>query len=116
MPEIAEEGNKMKAYFLFTAGGPLVILTSYESVIAPELLARLASKGIEKFVASEVPVELAMARYGAHFEAVCRDLHESDDLRILDYNGQRAFLNFRFSELASPIYHEPAESLAIGAS
>jgi len=101
----------MKAYFLFTAGGPLIILTSYESVTSPQLLARLAAKGIDKFVASEIPIELAMSRYSAHFDAVCRDLHESDDLRILDYNGQRAFKSFGFSELGPPVYHEPMESL-----
>ena len=28
-----------------------------------------------------------------------RDLHESDDLRILDYNGERAFRLFRLAEL-----------------
>ncbi len=40
----------MKAYFLFTTGGPLVILTSYDSIEEPELLKKLRSKGIIKFV------------------------------------------------------------------
>ena len=96
----------MKAYFLFTAGGPLVILTSYDSVTNPKLLKRLSSKGIGKFVASEVPVDLARDRYGKHFDVVCQDLHESDDLRVLDYNGQRAFKTFGFSELGPLVYHE----------
>ena len=96
----------MRVYFLYTASGPLVILTSYESAEAPELLDRLRSKGIDKFIANEVPVELAKLRYGAHFDVVCQDLHETDDLRVLDYNGQRAFKNFAFSELGAPIYHE----------
>ncbi|MDY6912818.1 MAG: hypothetical protein SVM79_10735 [Chloroflexota bacterium] len=96
----------MKVYFLYTASGPLVILTSYESAENPELLNRLRSKGIEKFIANEIPIELAKSRYGVHFDVVCQDLHESDDLRILDYNGQRAFKNFSFSELGTPFYHE----------
>jgi hypothetical protein len=97
----------MKAYFLFTANGPLVILTSYESIKAPELLKRLHSKGIDKFIAHEVPVELTKARYRTHFDVVCEDLHETDDLRVLDYSGDRAYSNFSFKELGSPIYHEP---------
>ncbi len=96
----------MKAYFLFTAGGPLVILTSYDSIEQPELLKRLHSKGISKFIAHEVPVEEAHAKYGAHFDVVLEDLHETDDLRVLDYSGERAFTNFAFKDLAAPIYHE----------
>jgi len=98
----------MKAYFLFTAGGPLVILTSYDSIENAQLLNRLESKGIAKFIAHEVPVSLAQSRYGEHFEVVLEDLHETDDLRVLDYNGERAFRNFSFKDLGAPIYHEPA--------
>jgi hypothetical protein len=36
-----------------------------------------------------------------------KDLHETDDLRILDYNGERAFRLFRLSDLGRPILHEP---------
>ncbi len=103
----------MKAYFLFTASGPLVILTSYDSIENPELLERLCAKGMDKFVASEISVDLARQRYRGHFEAVCRDLYQTDDLRVLDYNGQRAFKNFRFSELSVPVYHEPAEKVCV---
>jgi hypothetical protein len=69
---------------------------------------RLRSKGITKFIAHEVPVELAKARYGNHFDVVCQDLHETDDLRVLDYSGDRAYKSFSFKELGSPIYHESA--------
>ena len=96
----------MKSYFLFTGSGPLVILTSYDSVENPELLKKLNSKGITKFIAHEVSVELARAKYGTHFDVVCHDVYESDDLRVLDYNGQHAFNCFSFSELGTPIYHE----------
>ena len=97
----------MRAYFLFTAGGPMVILTSFNSIEHPELLKRLAAKGIAKFIAHEVFVESARAKYGEHFEVVCEDLHQSDDLRVLDYNGARAFSLWSFGELGKPIYHEP---------
>jgi hypothetical protein len=97
----------MKAFMLFTGSGPLVILTSHEGITKRELLDKFAAKGIDKFIAHEIPLPLARERYGGHFDVVTRDLHESDDLRILDYNGQRAFRLFRLAELGSPILHEP---------
>jgi len=98
----------MKAYLVFTGSGPIIILTSHPSVSEPELLEKLAAKGIEKFIAYEIPVETARQRYGGHFDVVVRDLHESDDLRVLDYNGQRAFHTFHFDELGEPeMYEQP---------
>jgi hypothetical protein len=99
----------VKAYLLFTGSGPLVILTSYDSIENEELVRRIRAKGIAKFIAHEVPIELAKARYGAHYDIVCQDLHESDDLRVLDYNGQRAYNKFSFKELGHPIYYEVSE-------
>ena len=96
----------MKAYFLFTAVGALVILTSYGFIRHPELLKRLVAKGLSKFIACEIPLELAEAKYGGHFNIVVGDLHETDDLRVLDYNGERAFKLFSFKELGKPIYFE----------
>jgi len=97
----------MKAFMLFTGSGPLVVLTSHAAITEPGLLAKFAAKGIDKFIAHELPLGLARERYGGHFEVVLRDLHESDDLRILDYNGERAFRLFRLAELGRPILHEP---------
>jgi hypothetical protein len=96
----------MKSYFLFTINGPIVVLTSYDSIVHPDLIQRISAKGINKFIAHEIPLELAKARYGMHFDTVCRNLHESDDLRVLDYSGERAYKTFKFKELGSPIYYE----------
>jgi hypothetical protein len=96
----------MKAILLITGSGPIVILTSYDSPTAPGLLNKLEAKGIDKFIAYEVPLDLARERYGRHFSVVENDLSESDDLRILDYNGTRAFSLFHFSELAGPVTYE----------
>ena len=96
----------MKSHLLLTASGPLLILTSHESLRDPNLLGKLKHKGIGKFVAFEVPVSLARERYGGHFQAVESDLHETDDLRVLDFNGQRVFQLFRFDELGAPILQE----------
>src|SRR5438477_5079276 len=96
----------MKSLLLLTASGPLLILTSHESLRDQKLLEVLKQKSIGKFVAFEVPLSLAKQRYGGHFQAVESNLHETDDLRILDFNGQRVFQLFRFDELGSPILQE----------
>ena len=96
----------MISVMLFTGSGPLVILTSYDSVTEPSLLKKLAAKGIDKFIAYEIPLHLAEERYGGHFSVVTHDLHESDDLRILDFNGERAFRLFHMNELEEPIMYE----------
>ncbi len=96
----------MQALMLFGGSGPLVILTSHKSATDPALVEKLTAKGLNKFIAYEIPLELARERYAGHFEVVMRDLRESDDLRVLDFNGERAFRLFRLSELGSPIMHE----------
>ena len=102
----------MKTLMLFGGSGPLVILTSHESATDPALIEKLKAKGLDKFIAYQIPLELARERYGGHFEVVLRDLRESDDLRVLDFNGERAFRLFRLAELGSPIMYEegPADS------
>ncbi len=102
----------MKTAMLFTGSGPIVILTSHDSLTDPMLLEKLRAKGIERFLAYEVPLDLAKQRYGGHFGVVLSDLHETDDLRVLDYNGERAFALFRLDELGSPIVHEPVAEAA----
>jgi hypothetical protein len=97
----------MKALMLFTGSGPLVILTTYGSATDPGLLGKLEAKGIVKFLAYEVPLGLAKERYGGHFVVVEQDLGETDDLRVLDYDGQSAFRRFRFAELGTPVAHDP---------
>jgi hypothetical protein len=97
----------MKIFMLYTGSGPMVIMTSYKSVEDPGLLEKLSAKGIHKFIAHSVPLKLARERYGGHFEMVERNLDESDDLRVLDYNGERAFRLFRFDELGRAQRREP---------
>jgi hypothetical protein len=49
---------------------------------------------------------LAKQRYGGHFAVVEKDLHETDDLRVLDFDGPHALQLFRFSELGEPILQD----------
>jgi hypothetical protein len=99
-----------KAYMLMTASGPIVILTSHASMLDNTLIKKLAEKGIKKFVAYEIPISLAEQRYGTHFSVVRGNLRETDDLRVLDEDGDRAFKLFRFDELGSPLAYESAAS------
>lgn len=96
----------MKVFMLFTGSGTLVVLTSFNASTAPPLLQKLEAKGITKFICYEIPIDLAKERYGAHFSVVEHDLRETDDLRVLDYNGNRAFNLFSFEELGKPITYE----------
>jgi hypothetical protein len=90
-----------------TGSGPIVILTSYKHIEDADLLEALQLKGIDKFIAYEVPIDMAKERYGGHFNAVMNDWLETDDLRVLDFNGERAFRLFSFSELGEAKLHEP---------
>lgn len=96
----------MKVMLLLTASGPLVILTSYASALEPGLISKLRSKGIRKFIGFEIPMELAKQRYANHFVVVAHDLHEANDLRVLDFDGQHAFQLFAFSEIGQPTFYE----------
>jgi hypothetical protein len=96
----------MRAYLLFTGSGPILILTTFESMNAPGLVAKLGHKGIAKFIAYEVPLEATQRCYGATFEVVASDLAERDDLRVLDFNGHNIFANFRLEDLGATIRHE----------
>lgn len=97
----------MKALMLITGGGPLLVLSSHESPEDPVFLGKLKAKGIDKFIAYELPIDKVQERYGGHFQVVLHDLHESDDLRVLDYNGHRAFELFSLREFGKPFMHEP---------
>jgi hypothetical protein len=97
----------MKAGLIFTGTGPILILTTYESFEDPKLVAKFNTKGIKKFIACDLPLEKVKAKYGNQYSVVMGDLKQTDDLRVLDYNGYNVFHNFTFSEMGKPIYYEP---------
>jgi len=81
----------MKAGIVFTGTGPILILTSYQAFDDPKFIEKLQAKGIKKFVAREIPIERVQKKYGLQYSIVLGDLHQSDDLRVLDYNGHNVF-------------------------
>ena len=95
----------MKAGIIFTGSGPLLILTTYESLLDPKLVEKLTNKGIQKFIACEVQLESVKGKYGTHFSVIMGDLKQTDDLRVLDYNGHHVFNSFSFKELGEPLYY-----------
>ncbi|ADK85102.1 conserved hypothetical protein [Desulfarculus baarsii DSM 2075] len=96
----------MKAGIVFTGTGPILILTSYASLSDPNLAAKLARKGVMKFIAHELDPALVKARYGKQFEAISDELKRADDMRVLDYNGHNVFYNFAFEEMGPAIYRQ----------
>jgi hypothetical protein len=97
----------MKAAIIFTGTGPILILTSYDSLTDTAFVDKLMAKGIKKFIAREVPVDLVQKKYGKQYSIILGDLNQTDDLRVLDYDGHHVFYNFSFTEMDSPTYYEP---------
>jgi len=96
----------MKAGLLLNGSGAIIYLTSHGMVVDEDLKEKFKAKGIHKFIVYELPVDEVKKRYGAHFDIVKQDLRESDDLRILDYDGSRAFGMFSFKEMGEAQFME----------
>ena len=96
----------MKAGILFTGTGPILILTTYASFNDSKLIEKLASKGIKKFIAYEVPEEKVKETYGLQYKTIMADLRQTDDLRVLDYDGHHVFHKFSLKELGDPLFYE----------
>jgi hypothetical protein len=96
----------MKAGIIFTGTGPILILTVCESFNDPTLIRNLTTKGIHKFIAYEVPVDDVKQRYGQHFAITLGDFRQTDELRVVDCDGQHIFTNFSMEELGEPIHYD----------
>jgi hypothetical protein len=109
----SEGDTAMMAALVLTGEGPVVVLTRYTSLEDAGFIDQLKRKGIRKFIAFKIPLDLARERYGHHFDAVMSDIHETDEMRTLDFLGSRAFELFRFDELSEPTFYEaPSEKAA----
>ncbi len=104
--------NIMKAGIYFTGTGPILILTTYESLDHPEIVRKLSAKGIKKFIAYEVPEKRVKERYKTYYTMVLGDLRAEDDFRVLDYDGHNVFYNFAFEDLSDPIFFESSPEIS----
>jgi len=102
----------MKSAVIFTATGPILILTTHDSLDDPDLIEKLRDKGITKYIAHEVPLNKVKERYGTHYSIVVGDLSQTDDLRVLDYDGRHIFNTFDFDQLRGPVYHDEPRKAA----
>jgi hypothetical protein len=102
----------MKAAMIMTGSGPILILTSFDSLEDPALTEKLAGRGMAKYIAYEVSVDKVKKLYGTRFSIIVGDLSQTDDLRILDIDGHHVFNNFSLEELGAPIYH-PARRASV---
>jgi hypothetical protein len=96
----------MKAGILFTGTGPILMLTTYESFVDPALVDKLKAKGIKKYIAYDVDINKVKQRYGQHYSIITGDLKQTDDLRVLDYDGHHVFYNFSLNELGEATFHD----------
>lgn len=100
----------MKGVLVFSGSGPLLILTSYPTVDHPDLVAKLRAKGLRKFIAFEVPIDRCKDLYGFTYRDIVADLEAQDDMRVLDFDGHRIFLNFSLRTLGEAfVYEEETE-------
>jgi hypothetical protein len=100
------KGAGMKAGLIITGSGSMLALTSTDSFEDPVLVRALMEKGINKYIAFEVPDDLVKSRYGQHYFVTLADRRQSDILRIVDVDGQRIFRNFDLGTLSRPTFHE----------
>jgi hypothetical protein len=96
----------MKAGIFFTGNGPILILTRYDSLTDPALVARFRAKGFSKFLAYEVPIEEVRKKYGNHYDVVMEDLKQDDTLRVVDEEGSHVLENFSLKDFSAPIIWE----------
>jgi hypothetical protein len=96
----------MKGILVVSGSGPLLLLSSYPTIDDPVLIANLRAKGLAKFLAWEVPVDKLRELYGYRFRDIADQLERRDDMRVLDFDGHRIFLNLSLRDLGDRILFE----------
>jgi hypothetical protein len=96
----------MKAGIIFAGTGPILVLTTYDDFSAQDFAEKLLQKGIDKYLAVEVPLEDCKKKYGQHYDMILKDVKQQNDLRVLDYNGFNVFHLFPFSSWGKEYRHE----------
>lgn len=96
----------MKGILVLSGSGPLLLLSSYPAIDDPGLLAKLRAKGLAKFLAWEVPIEHLSDLYGYTFRDIAEQLETQGDMRVLDFDGHRIFLNLSLRDLGEHILFE----------
>jgi len=97
----------MKAAVLFTGTGPILIVTNFDSFSNPRFIVQIKSRGIDKFIAYEVPIDVTKQKYGGYYNVVMAGLRPRDDMRVMDTNGHRIFHNYKIKNFTEAFTYEP---------
>lgn len=95
--------SRARSYLIFTGSGPILAISTYPKLTDERLLKKLRYKGIEKFLAYQVDMDIVEERYGQALADVKADLEGTEDLRVLDFNGHQIMANFSLDALGDPI-------------
>jgi hypothetical protein len=96
----------MRSFLVLTESGPLLVMTSQSSITEEGLLESLRGKGVDKFIAYEVPIDRLHEYYGLPFEVIAADIERGKKLRVLDFDGSNIFDRVSLSELGREIHYE----------
>jgi hypothetical protein len=96
----------MKAAVVFTGTGPILVVTTHDSLDHPDLVSRLIAKGIAKFIAHEVPYDEVRRWYGPTLERALSDAAQDDALRIVDVDGRHIFSHLSLRDFGPALLHE----------
>jgi hypothetical protein len=105
------KGYIMKTGIILTGSGTILFSTSSDNFEDPEFVNALRQKGIDKYIAFEVPEEKLRKMYGQHYVITMADRKQFDLLRIVDVDGQRIFMNFDLAALSGPVLHDGHEQM-----
>jgi hypothetical protein len=98
----------MKAYLLFSACEPVLVLTTYDLGNDPEAVKKVADKTVNKFIAYEISIDAVKNSYSAHFTHVLKDPLKEGEVKVLDDDGRQIFNNLKLKDLVSgPIFYDP---------
>ena len=92
-----------RTFLIFTGTGPILVLSTFPELTDERLVKKLRYKGIIKFIAYEVDTEAVKKHYATAYENIVEDLHDVEDLRVLDFNGHQIMANFSLDELGEPL-------------
>ena len=94
----------IKAFMVFTGTGPIMVVTKLPEMDVDAAREHMASKGIRKYIAYEVPLARVEERYGTRYHAAVSRLASDKDIRVLDVDGHHVFSSFDFTEMGEPVY------------
>ena len=95
--------SALRSYLIFTASGPILVLSTFPKLTDDRLIAMLRYKGIERFIAYQVDLDALAECYPDTFSPLSEELAGTQDARVLDANGHQIMARISLDELGDPI-------------